>query len=94
MRVGRSRAGFLSCQELQLHSLAILALDSVVSFDLGIACEVFGHVRTAGDEPGYQVQVCAAARKVRSRAFTMNVRHGLGHVAATARSAARPRMRR
>ena len=81
MRVGRNRAGFLSCQELQLHSLAILALDSVVSFDLGIACEVFGHVRTAEQEPGYQVQVCGEARRVQSSAFALDVPHGLDRVA-------------
>ena len=60
-----------------MHTLAILALDGVVSFDLGIACEVFGHVRTAEHEQGYQVQVCGEARRVRSSAFALDVLHGL-----------------
>ncbi len=67
-------------QEVPLHTLAILALDGVISFDLGIACEVFGHVQTAEHEPGYQVQVCGEARRVRSSAFSIDVPHGLDHV--------------
>ncbi len=78
----RADPAYLQPQERRLHTLSILALDGVVPFDLGIACEVFGHARTPGGEPGYLVQVCAEARKVRSRTFALDVRHGLGQVAA------------
>ena len=56
-------------------------LDGVIPFDLGIACDVFGHVRTATSDAGYRVQVCADNRQVRSRAFTLEAPHGLDQVA-------------
>ena len=81
MRARTSRAGLLIWQEVSLHTLAILALDGVVSFDLGIACEVFGHVRTAEHEPGYRVQVCGEFGRVRSGGFALDVPYGLEKVA-------------
>ena len=64
-----------------MHDIAILVLDGVVSFDLGIACEVFGHARLAGGEPAYRVQVCGWSRRVRTRTFDLEVPHGLDRVA-------------
>ncbi len=64
-----------------MHNVAILALNGVVSFDLGIACEVFGHARLAGGEPAYRVRVCGEARQVRSNAFGLDVPHGLDQIA-------------
>ena len=64
-----------------MHNLAILVLDGIISFDLGIACEVFGHVRTAADEPAYRVQVCGETRRVQSSAFALDVPHGLERLA-------------
>ena len=64
-----------------MHSVAILAFDGVVSFDLGIACEVFGTVRLTGGEPAYHVEVCGESRHLRSHAFRLEVPYGLDRVA-------------
>ena len=64
-----------------MHSIAILALNGVVSFDLGIACEVFGQARLAGGEPAYRVEVCGEAGRIRTRAFDLDLRHGLDRIA-------------
>lgn len=65
-----------------MHEIAILALNGVVSFDLGIACEVFGHARLAGGAPAYRVRVCGETRQVRTNVFGLDVPHGLDRVAA------------
>ncbi len=80
-RVLGDRAAYFP-RERTVHDIAILALDGVVLFDLGIACEVFGHVRLAGGEPAYRVRVCGEGRRVRTRAFDLDVPHGLDRVAA------------
>ncbi len=64
-----------------MHTVAILALDGVVSFDLGIACEVFGHARLAGGEPAYHVHVCGETGRVRTKAFGIDVPHRLDRLA-------------
>ncbi len=63
-----------------MHSVAILALDGVVPFDLGIACEVFGTARLANDAAAYRVEVCGASERVRSQSFAIEVPHGLRRV--------------
>ena len=63
-----------------MHSIAVLALDGVVPFDLGIACEVFGTARLAGDVPAYRVEICGAAAQVRSQGFSIEVPHDLRRV--------------
>ncbi|MFF0150795.1 GlxA family transcriptional regulator [Micromonospora sp. NPDC005203] len=42
-----------------LRSIAVLALDQVAPFELGVLAEVFGTDRTADGFPGYQFQVCS-----------------------------------
>ena len=69
-----------SATERGVHDIAILALDGIVSFDLGIPCEVFGHARLAGGKPAYRVRVCGENGRVRSRAFDLDVPHGLDRV--------------
>lgn len=64
-----------------MHNVAILALDGVVPFDLGIACEVFGSVLTAEGEPAYRVRVSGERSRVRTEAFDMTVPHRLDSVA-------------
>ncbi len=64
-----------------MHDVAILALDGVIPFDLGIACEAFGRVRLAGGEAGYRVRVCGETARVRTPAFAIDVRHGLERIA-------------
>lgn len=64
-----------------MHTVAVLALDGVVPFDLGIPCEVFGRVRMADGEPAYRVDVCGERRRVRSDAFDIGVPHRLDRIA-------------
>ena len=63
-----------------MHSVAVLALDGIVPFDLGIACEVFGTARLADDAAAYRVEVCGASERVRSHGFSIEVPHGLQRV--------------
>ncbi|MEU7754499.1 helix-turn-helix domain-containing protein [Micromonospora sp. NPDC049171] len=42
-----------------LRSVAVLALDQVAPFELGVLAEVFGTDRTADGFPGYRFQVCS-----------------------------------
>lgn len=57
-----------------MHTVAVLALDNFVAFDLSIACEVFSRARKGG-KPAYRVQVCGNSRMVRSHHFAMRVEH-------------------
>lgn len=57
------------------HIVAVLALDGVVAFDLGIACDTFGFA--PGDPQPYEVRVCGETRRVRSRHMDLQLRHGL-----------------
>ncbi|GLY25454.1 helix-turn-helix domain-containing protein [Micromonospora sp. NBRC 101691] len=41
-----------------LRTVAVLALDRVAPFELGVLCEVFGTDRTADGLPGYRFAVC------------------------------------
>ena len=63
-----------------MHSVVVLALDGVVPFDLGIACEVFGTARLADDAAAYRVEVCGASERVRSQGFSIEVPHGLDRI--------------
>jgi transcriptional regulator GlxA family with amidase domain len=60
-----------------MHRVAVLAMHGVVPFDLGIACAVFGHVRTSDGEPAYEVRVCGEAAEVRAGAFAVQAPAGL-----------------
>lgn len=60
-----------------MHRVAIVAYDGVVPFDLSIPCEVFGRVRLAGGEAGYQVRVCGVRRELDAGTFSMKTRYGL-----------------
>jgi transcriptional regulator GlxA family with amidase domain len=67
--------------ETSAHKVAVLALDDVVPFDLGIPCEVFGLAKSSRGEPAYRVLVCSERRKVRTGAFGLDVKHGLDQLA-------------
>ncbi|GAB3796581.1 GlxA family transcriptional regulator [Micromonospora zhanjiangensis] len=41
-----------------LRNVAVLALDGVAAFELGVLCEVFGTDRTADGFPGYRFHLC------------------------------------
>ena len=52
-----------------MHTVAILALDGVVAFDLGVPPQVFGAARVSDDDRFYQVRVTTAdGQPVRSAA--------------------------
>lgn len=51
-----------------LNKVAVIALDPVAAFELGVLCEVFGTDRTADGFPGYRFDVCTVdGGPVRSR---------------------------
>ncbi|MEV7231589.1 helix-turn-helix domain-containing protein [Polymorphospora sp. NPDC051019] len=51
-----------------LRTVAVIALDQVAAFELGVLCEVFGTDRTADGFPGYRFDVCTAdGQPVRTR---------------------------
>jgi transcriptional regulator GlxA family with amidase domain len=60
-----------------MHTVAVLALDDVIPFDLATPLEVFGRVRLPGGEPAYRVLVCGPP-EVRAEAFTLRPDHDLG----------------
>ena len=57
------------------HQVVVLALDSVVAFDLGIACDMFGMV--PGEPSPYGVRICGERRRVQTRHMDLAVRYGL-----------------
>ncbi|MCI0574415.1 MAG: helix-turn-helix domain-containing protein [Myxococcaceae bacterium] len=61
------------------HRVAVLALDSVVPFDLGVACQVFGYWHPDLGARRYRMELCALrAGPVRTaNGFSVNVPHGL-----------------
>jgi transcriptional regulator GlxA family with amidase domain len=51
-----------------LSKVAVIALDQVAAFELGVLCEVFGTDRTADGFPGYRFDICSHdGRPVRSK---------------------------
>jgi transcriptional regulator GlxA family with amidase domain len=61
------------------HQVAVVALDSVVAFDLGVPPQVFGAARDSAGEPLYGVRVCGSP--LRSTAgFAVVPDHDLGIV--------------
>nr|WP_314467023.1 helix-turn-helix domain-containing protein [uncultured Novosphingobium sp.] len=59
----------MSLKEGGKHEVAILALNGVLPFDLGIACEVFSHVHLADGSSPYRVRVCGESRRIDAGAF-------------------------
>ncbi|WP_328303328.1 AraC family transcriptional regulator [Streptomyces sp. NBC_00435] len=60
-----------------MHTIAVLALDQVIPFDLSTPIEVFSRTRLPDGRPGYQVRVCAQRPEIDAGAFTMRVPWGL-----------------
>ncbi|HEY3991951.1 MAG TPA: helix-turn-helix domain-containing protein [Ktedonobacteraceae bacterium] len=54
-----------------MHTVAILALDGVVAFDLSTPIEVFGRTRLPDGQAAYRVQICAPAPEVDAGTFTL-----------------------
>ncbi|MDQ6689035.1 MAG: helix-turn-helix domain-containing protein [Gemmatimonadota bacterium] len=61
------------------HRVAVLVVPSVVPFDLGVACQVFGYPRPDLGELRYRLTLCAPKRGpvITSTGFTINVPNGL-----------------
>ncbi|CAL9666917.1 GlxA family transcriptional regulator [Streptomyces sp. enrichment culture] len=60
-----------------MHTVAVLALDRVIPFDLSTPIEVFGRTRLPDGRPGYQIRVCAERSEVDTGAFTLRAPWGL-----------------
>ncbi|MEU0103442.1 helix-turn-helix domain-containing protein [Streptomyces sp. NPDC006267] len=54
-----------------MHTVAVLALDHVIPFDLSTPIEVFSRTRLPDGRPGYQVRVCAERDEIDAGAFTL-----------------------
>ncbi|WP_272262886.1 GlxA family transcriptional regulator [Streptomyces xanthophaeus] len=60
-----------------MHTIAVLALERVIPFDLSTPIEVFSRTRLPDGRPGYQVRVCAEQAEVDAGLFTVRVPWGL-----------------
>ncbi|MCW7990391.1 AraC family transcriptional regulator [Streptomyces platensis subsp. clarensis] len=60
-----------------MHTVAVLALDKVIPFDLSTPIEVFTRTRLPDGRPGYQVRVCAERPEVDAGAFALRAPWGL-----------------
>ncbi|MGQ4512517.1 helix-turn-helix domain-containing protein [Streptomyces sp. DW26H14] len=60
-----------------MHTVAVLALDRVIPFDLSTPIEVFTRTRLPDGRPGYRVRVCAERPRVDAGTFTLHAPWGL-----------------
>ncbi|MGW0553851.1 GlxA family transcriptional regulator [Streptomyces sp. NPDC002926] len=60
-----------------MHTVAVLALDGVIAFDLSTPLEVFARTRLPDGRAAYRVRVCASAEEVDAGAFTLRAPWGL-----------------
>ncbi|NKY87325.1 GlxA family transcriptional regulator [Nocardia veterana] len=60
-----------------MHTVAVLALPQVVSFDLATPVEAFTRTRLPDGRPGYRVRVCAEHPEVDAGVFTLRAPWGL-----------------
>ncbi|MBJ7005757.1 AraC family transcriptional regulator [Streptomyces sp. CRPSP2-6A1] len=54
-----------------MHTVAVLALDQVIPFDLSTPIEVFARTRLPDGRPGYQLRVCAERDEIDAGVFTL-----------------------
>ncbi|GAA2358568.1 AraC family transcriptional regulator [Saccharopolyspora halophila] len=60
-----------------MHTVAVLALDQVIPFDLSTPIEVFNRTRLPDGRPGYQVRICAERDEIDAGTFTLRAPWGL-----------------
>lgn len=60
-----------------MHTVAVLALDQVLPFDLSTPIEVFARTRLPDGRSGYQVRVCAEREETDAGTFTLRAPWGL-----------------
>lgn len=66
---------------MAMHTVAVLALDGVLAFDLSTPLEVFGRTRLPDGRAAYRVRVCSPSREVDAGAFTLRAPWGLDALA-------------
>jgi transcriptional regulator GlxA family with amidase domain len=64
-----------------MHTVAILALDQVIAFDLSVPIEVFSRARLPDGRAAYRVRICAATGEVDAGPFVLRAPHGLDALA-------------
>jgi transcriptional regulator GlxA family with amidase domain len=64
-----------------VHTVAILALDHVVPFDMAVPLEIFGRARLPDGRRPYRIRVCAPTPEVRTAGFTVRADWGLDALA-------------
>ncbi|WP_406276235.1 helix-turn-helix domain-containing protein [Streptomyces sp. NBC_00191] len=64
-----------------MHTVAVLALDGVIAFDLSTPLEVFGRTRLPDGRTAYRVRVCSPSQEVDAGAFTLRAPWGLDALA-------------
>ena len=60
-----------------MHTVAIIALDGVIPFDLSTPIEVFKRAQLPDGRPGYQVRICAEHPEINAGSFTLRAPYGL-----------------
>ncbi|NYI04673.1 GlxA family transcriptional regulator [Allostreptomyces psammosilenae] len=60
-----------------MHTVAILALNQVIPFDLSTPIEVFTRTRLPDGRPGYRIRVCAEEPDIDTGTFTLRASWGL-----------------
>ncbi|MFD5114663.1 GlxA family transcriptional regulator [Streptomyces sp. NPDC058391] len=60
-----------------MHTLAVLALDGVIPFDLSTPIEVFSRTRLPDGRSPYRVRICAPTEEVDAGAFVLRAPWGL-----------------
>ncbi|MFF3749460.1 GlxA family transcriptional regulator [Streptomyces sp. NPDC002018] len=60
-----------------MHTVAVLALDQVVSFDLSTPIEVFSRTRLPDGRAAYRLLICGATEEVDTGLFVLRVPYGL-----------------
>ncbi|GAA3303426.1 GlxA family transcriptional regulator [Streptomyces cinereospinus] len=60
-----------------MHTVAVLALDGVIPFDLSAPIDAFGWARLPDGREAYRVRVCAEREEVNAGAFTLRAPYGI-----------------
>jgi len=66
---------------MAMHTVAVLALDGVVAFDLSTPIEVFNRTRLPDGRAAYRVRICSPTEEVDAGAFTLRAPWGLDTLA-------------
>lgn len=64
-----------------MHTVAILALDGVVAFDLSTPLEVFGRTCLSDGQVAYQLHICAPTDEIDAGTFTLHAPYRLDALA-------------